>query len=37
MGGYTRVVVADFEEPGWDYGIIRSPYHAFHRQNGAKF
>lgn len=37
MSGYTRVVVADFEEPGWDYGIMRSPYHAFHRANGAKF
>lgn len=37
MVGYTRVVVADFEEAGWDYGIIRSPYHSFHRQNGAKF
>lgn len=37
MSGPARVVVADFEEPGWDYGIIRSPYHAFHRANGAKF
>ena len=37
MGGPTRVVVADFEEPGWDYGVLRSPYHDFHRANGAKF
>jgi aminomethyltransferase len=37
MAGPTRTVVADFEEPGWDYGIMRSPYHAFHRANGAKF
>ncbi len=37
MAGPARVVVADFEEPGWDYGVIRSPYHAFHRENGAKF
>lgn len=37
MGGPARVVVADFEEPGWDYGILRSPYHGFHRANGAKF
>lgn len=31
-----RTVVADFEEPGWDYGVLRSPYHEFHRANGAK-
>lgn len=33
----TRVVVADFEEPGWDYGLIRSPFHAFHKANGAHY
>jgi hypothetical protein len=32
-----RTVVADFEEPGWDYGVLRSPYHEFHRANGAKY
>lgn len=37
MQSYARVVVADFEEPGWDYGILRSPYHAFHRANAAKY
>ncbi|MGE0653531.1 MAG: aminomethyltransferase family protein [Alphaproteobacteria bacterium] len=37
MTSFTRTVVADFEEPGWDYGIERSPYHELHRANGAKF
>ena len=37
MTAMARVVVADFEEPGWDYGIERSPYHAFHQSNGAKY
>lgn len=37
MNMSTRVVVADFEEPGWDYGLLRSPFHAFHRQNGAHY
>ena len=37
MSAPTRVVVADFEEPGWDYGLIRSPYHASHRKNGAHY
>jgi glycine cleavage system aminomethyltransferase T len=32
----SRTVVADFEEPGWDYGVFRSPYHELHRANGAK-
>jgi aminomethyltransferase len=32
----SRTVVFDFEEPGWDYGVFRSPYHEFHRANGAK-
>ncbi len=36
MSAVTRSVVADFEEGGWDYGIERSPYHAFHQANGAK-
>ncbi|MEQ9260930.1 MAG: aminomethyltransferase family protein [Roseovarius sp.] len=33
----SRVVVADFEEPGWDYGLIKSPFHAFHKANGAHY
>ncbi len=37
MNTSTRVVVADFEEPGWDYGLLRSPFHEFHRQNGAHY
>ncbi len=32
-----RVVVAAYEEPGWDYGTIRGPYFKFHVANGAKF
>lgn len=31
-----RTAVADFDEAGWDYGIDPSPYHAFHRAQGAK-
>lgn len=37
MNTPARVVVADFEEPGWDYGLFRSPFHAFHRKNGAHY
>ncbi|WP_347310826.1 aminomethyltransferase family protein [Defluviimonas sp. SAOS-178_SWC] len=37
MSTSTRIAVADFDEPGWDYGIFRSPYHDYHRANGAKF
>ncbi|MEO9777997.1 MAG: aminomethyltransferase family protein [Sedimentitalea sp.] len=37
MNTPTRVVVADFEEPGWDYGLLKSPYHAAHRANGAHY
>jgi glycine cleavage system aminomethyltransferase T len=37
MNGPARVVTADFEEPGWDYGLLRSPYHAFHRANAARY
>lgn len=37
MSAPARVVVADFVEPGWDYGLIRSPYHAAHRANGAHY
>lgn len=37
MNTSARVVVADFEEPGWDYGLLRSPFHPFHRQNGAHY
>lgn len=33
----TRMVVASFEEPGWDYGTIRSPYSKHHIANGAKY
>jgi glycine cleavage system aminomethyltransferase T len=33
----TRLVVAAFEEPGWDYNTIRSPYSKFHIANGAKY
>lgn len=33
----NRLVVASFEEPGWDYGTIRSPYSKFHIANGAKY
>lgn len=36
MSSAFRTAVADFHEPGWDYGIERSPYHAFHQANGAK-
>jgi aminomethyltransferase len=32
-----RVVVAAYEEPGWDYGTIRGPYSKFHIANGAKY
>ena len=37
MSTPTRTVVADFEEPGWDYGLLRSPYHSFHKANDAHY
>jgi glycine cleavage system aminomethyltransferase T len=37
MTNPARTVIADFAEPGWDYGVIRSPYHELHRANGAKY
>lgn len=37
MSIFTRIVAADFEEPGWDYGLLRSPYHSFHKANGAHY
>jgi hypothetical protein len=37
LANLTRVVVASFEEPGWDYGTIRGPYSKFHIANGAKY
>ncbi|MCH9852382.1 MAG: aminomethyltransferase family protein [Alphaproteobacteria bacterium] len=37
MDNFARIVVADFEEAGWDYGLLRSPYHRFFRENGAHY
>jgi len=37
LANLTRVVVASFDEPGWDYGTIRGPYSKFHIANGAKY
>lgn len=37
MSKPTRTVVADFKEAGWDYGLIRSPFHKFHSANGAHY
>jgi glycine cleavage system aminomethyltransferase T len=37
LSNLTRLVVAAFDEPGWDYGTNRSPYHKFHVANGAKY
>jgi glycine cleavage system aminomethyltransferase T len=33
----ARVAAADFDEPGWNYDFVRSPFHAFHRMNGAHY
>lgn len=33
----VRTVVGAFAEPGWDYGVMRSPYSRFHIANGAKY
>lgn len=37
MGAAVRTVVAAFVEPGWDYGVLRSPYSPCHEANGAKY
>lgn len=33
----VRTVVGAYAEPGWDYGVARSPYSASHLANGAKY
>lgn len=33
----TRNVVGNFQEPGWDYSIRKSPYARFHLENDARY